>query len=1185
MDADKQIEVLQEILESDPGLTARQLHDSLNDDEMRLFRNDRAVERVLKNNPAIFFKMRNGWTLDPADAVVEEDQPSPTLDQIREIDETTALEKELRERLRGRRLIAEVGLDTAMYERTAASMRELRRGSTLERIGGVYPYTFVTFLAGHALFHYEAGGLWSSLDEFGIDNSAGPLFKKKCRDLGLETFDELVAAENAHEYVAVIVAHGGIPTYCLGDFFELIVKDAGRTSGTAEDLLAFWRVRKSTFQNIDKPVKRFLLYGGSLATDLLDRCLEAVDRFAKSGSIPNPADAGLPAHVLRALELHDIERVRNSGPSSRFRQALRPEIRLDPWSPLGPVLHLPPVPPGVGTGSWTVQSDKEFRKVDASTFEPSEVHLEPARSWTLEFTGPDAEEGWWAFPGLNNTDNPVLFFDDRSGVLLPPGRAIRSDAVWVLGPAGVEFRAVDTNEAVPEVQRLPDLTGSWSGLQVTYLDLSDTSALTASFAGCETQIRVQPAADAPQLLDNAIDRVTTADGRPVFGQFPRVQLPRTSGLDQTSWKVRYVAGDLDIALSIDEDLVVAGPSELPTIVPDALLTVRGPLGSDFKLRFAFAADLELRCPDVVLFPGDRHSEITLSAPQIQVDGRPSGIAAALEDDGHAQVNAQLDNDEATLGVVVRIPRVVWSTVDESRRSSSLKNEVVTATTDDLLDGEVSGVVIQTGRSDLPLTLRLTANGQTLQQSEPFRTSTVDGRWVFDLRRFSDTIRASEAGSFEFIAVVGQRPVTVLRVRASAGISGVQAQGRIVGDDLHGTIQFSCSRRVDGLVARLWPLDRPWGDPVEVSIPNAETETAFSFETSRLPPGAYLAEVAVEDLWSKPTRPSVSDPYASVVHLAHSDDHRARLERLAGGDALDVLEHALATGEISRHLNEAELDEIAGPAVDSLMLFLRDKSMPTPRGLKAVRDLLTMRPSSMVTGLIDRLGDNRTTTPPDRLRLMLQIIHRVKPASIGELDEEALRHLWAVAPPIAAKLDFVSNPHPERVERYQEFLEWAPDDGVDAIAPGAALKNVEVNLPAEHLRDLRKRMDLLPSTLLDKDSLAAAQFEWLIDAHENDIDVTKIMEQQRIDPNNVVLTGQRIRRHFEARKPEQGTLPIASFPHELLRSAVSFCQETGLQSPGRALVNAAAAFAPRLVQHDLVLAQLIQVFSSQEGETS
>jgi hypothetical protein len=830
-----------------------------------------------------------------------------------------------------------------------------------------------------------------------------------------------------------------------------------------------------------------------------------------------------------------------------------------------------------------VQSDKEIRRVDASTFEPSEIHLEPSRSWTLELSGAHGKDGSWAFPGINS-GNPVLFFDNRTGALLPHGRAIRSDTVWALGPVDVEFRTIDTNDPVRVVQQLPDLTGSWSGLQVTYLDLNDVTAFAASYDGRETKVRVQPAAAVPHLLDSELDQVATADGRPVFTQFPRVQLPRFPGLEQTSWKVRYVAGELDIELDIGDDFVVIGPSELPAIVPEAFLTVRGPLGSDFKLRFALAAGLRLRCPDGVLFPGDRHSEITLSGPQIQVDGHSPGTAVTLED-GRARVDAELVADGAKLDVAVRIPRVVWSTVDESRRPAALGDEVGSATTDDLLDGRVSGIVIQAGRSELPLTLRLKANEQTLQESEHVRTSGIDGRWVFDLGRFSDTIRASDAGRLELRAVIGHRPVPVLRLHASAGIWGVHVpSSRLVGDDLYGTIRFSCSRRVAGLVARFWPLDRPWGDPVEVSIPDLETEAGFSFETSRVPPGAYLAEVAVEDLWSKPTRPRVSERSTSVVQLAHGDDYRARLDQLAGGDALAVLEHALATGDISRDLSESEFDEIAGPAVDSLLLFLQDKSLPPPRGIESVEELLTMRPPSMVAGLVDRLGDKRTT-PSDRLRLVLQIIHQIEPAAIGEVDEEALRLLWVAAPPLAARLDFVSKPRREQVERYQEFLGWVPDDGFDAIATRAALRNIEVNRPAELLREWRKRMELLRSTLLDKDTFAAAQFEWLIAEHENQWGVPSIMDQHRVEPDYVVSTDRVICRHIESRMPEPGTLPIARFPYELLRSAVSFCQETERRSPGYALVNAAVAFAPRLVEHDLVLAQLMQVFGSQEGETS
>ena len=71
--------------------------------------------------------------------------------------------------------------------------------------------------------------------------------------------------ENALRYVGPILAHGGIPRHCLPDYFRLLMRHLKR-SADANDLLASWRTRRTTFVGIDLPVRRFLLYGGDLGS-------------------------------------------------------------------------------------------------------------------------------------------------------------------------------------------------------------------------------------------------------------------------------------------------------------------------------------------------------------------------------------------------------------------------------------------------------------------------------------------------------------------------------------------------------------------------------------------------------------------------------------------------------------------------------------------------------------------------------------------------------------------------------------------------------------------------------------------------------------------------------------------------------------------------------------------------------
>ena len=318
-----------------------------------------------------------------------------------------ALDDLLRERLTGRRLIAEVGLDAQLFEELTSVVEEVLRTSDLDHLARSYTYVFLTFMVGHGVYGYHAGNYWGTMPVAGVDNAAGPLFRRRCADTGFEDFDYLVHDDNATKYVGPILAHGGIPKYCLGDFFSLVIKDMQRAGGSAEELLAHWRTKKTAFFNIDKPVGRFLLYGGDLAVDLLDRCLSAIQAVQLTNRFPTPAETGLPSYILVGLRKH-VEEIRQTPRHSIQRSdVLRPELLLDPWSPFGPEVILPPVRSDAAT-TWRLWSSKGIEDVTTSSFEVKQVALEPAKVWRLELLEAWCGDAGVEFRGLRLVAGDVL---------------------------------------------------------------------------------------------------------------------------------------------------------------------------------------------------------------------------------------------------------------------------------------------------------------------------------------------------------------------------------------------------------------------------------------------------------------------------------------------------------------------------------------------------------------------------------------------------------------------------------------------------------------------------------------------------------------------------------------------------------------------------------------------------------
>lgn len=73
------------------------------------------------------------------------------------------------------------------------------------------------------VYGYQGGDYWSEVVQAtGLSSGStwqiGQAFEKILEELGLPLFYDMRA--EAHRYVSLVLAHGGIPDYCLPDFFN-----------------------------------------------------------------------------------------------------------------------------------------------------------------------------------------------------------------------------------------------------------------------------------------------------------------------------------------------------------------------------------------------------------------------------------------------------------------------------------------------------------------------------------------------------------------------------------------------------------------------------------------------------------------------------------------------------------------------------------------------------------------------------------------------------------------------------------------------------------------------------------------------------------------------------------------------------------------------------------------------------
>jgi hypothetical protein len=69
---------------------------------------------------------------------------------------------------------------------------------------------------------------------------------------------------------------------------------------SAAELIDEWQWRSSVQYFTDKPVIRFLAYGGQVAEDFVERCREVAWEYLDSGIVPDAEEVGLPERVVGA---------------------------------------------------------------------------------------------------------------------------------------------------------------------------------------------------------------------------------------------------------------------------------------------------------------------------------------------------------------------------------------------------------------------------------------------------------------------------------------------------------------------------------------------------------------------------------------------------------------------------------------------------------------------------------------------------------------------------------------------------------------------------------------------------------------------------------------------------------------------------------------------------------------------
>lgn len=204
-----------------------------------------------------------------------------------------------------------------------------------------YPLSFALYLVLEGVFSYKGGEYWPNpgkqlgiINEPYYSSTCGETFRRILRRHKLPTFSHIEGLVN----LVPILAHGGIPNYSLGDYFKLLNRAIRKNHLLldAETLIEEWAANPDEFFFIDRPVQRFVLFGGSVAEDFITRSITLL--LARSEA--DLDRVGLPERIISGFKQWQKRSQFWSNPGTHIRLQ-RPSIYLDPHGE-GVCIELPP---------------------------------------------------------------------------------------------------------------------------------------------------------------------------------------------------------------------------------------------------------------------------------------------------------------------------------------------------------------------------------------------------------------------------------------------------------------------------------------------------------------------------------------------------------------------------------------------------------------------------------------------------------------------------------------------------------------------------------------------------------------------------------------------------------------------------------------------------------------------------
>lgn len=946
--------------------------------------------------------------------------PSPT--KVTPSELLDIREGEWRPRVTGASLVSEVSVAADQRSQAAIALgqvlisqldRQLR--PRLER----WPACMTVATVGIATDHYSSGAFWPYLwdhvrvPERHRDNSRwGDPFLESLRQLDLDDF----TLDTRQKYVGPILMHAGVPTYCLGDLFDLILQRVHATPGFDAHALHAWALGgPNRLNKLDVPARDFLSSGRDYALETIERAMHLLELLQNDPGA-EPRDAGLHDRFHQpAVEALDRARVQGTLPTwdrsaSMRRRAQRPGLHLDPYVH-GVHVRLPLDEFGDDV-RWSVVTGDESHSVLARRSWDSDGQTafslpRPTRSVSV---APHRSDSWQHLV-LIDPDDPLLLFTEngdliRTDLALPPG------SVWVLHPSE---RGLEHSSRVEFVER-GDTPYGWHGWELLRLHM-DRSGWVGLADG--PRHRAQGRSRPEVELSGQIPGVTTTLGAPVLAERPTVLLP-----DDTGGNVRWDSEVLtaDGATLLSRASGTAGErlhpfTELASpLVGSFLVRVRGPLGRGVQRQVSLAEGLTAaHVPRVrALAPGGLVPGRSILAPAADMEVEP-----ARHDLASDQVSGRsvVHGSGSTLPVSVAPPHLrVLTTGGHTPRWSA---EPLRLDTETLLDaGDLLVRLPENEDASLVGEVCVRSGTEFAQWLAP----RVDGGGLtlrYPLGQAVGT--ATEHGSVDLVLGYDARVVPLASVRprtlatSARYLDGdrpmIRLEGFVGGENVRaavycqhapwrdpeilivheeGEVALPADGGIGGPIRLLLAIDDPWSGADWPRWPTGSEPNLLDCEVPGRARGADAEEEAL--CRSFPTADTTSAPrlgHGNAIRLWRVLAQSARLRN--SGVSAEAMEWAVRSlAEVPALALGTHPEAISDPR-ESVRALVASGLAAAPmadlatRGTASVADLWGRSPVAACLAGAQRLGD-RSPGSPECDELEERLIHRCGPSASVLLDD-------------------------------------------------------------------------------------------------------------------------------------------------------------------------------------------------------